>query len=69
VQPYERRLGARRREVDGLGDELLARPTLAGQKDARFARPDLRDEVEDGAHLRVVGHDVTEGVAFAQPVT
>ena len=54
VQADERRLGARAEaSVDGLGDELLAGPALAGDEDARLARADLGDELEDGLHLRV----------------
>ncbi len=68
VQPHEGRLRPRRRQVNRLGDELLARPALARDEHTRLARAHLRDEVQHRLHLRVARHDVAEGVAFAEPV-
>ena len=44
VQPYERGLRSGAGEMDGLGDELLARSALARDENARFAGPHLGHE-------------------------
>jgi hypothetical protein len=55
VDPQERPRGSRRAGVNALGDDLLAGPSLAKQKDAEVARGDEVDEPEDSLHrpLRV----------------
>src|SRR5690606_28793650 len=58
-------LGARPRarvEVDGAGDEFLARPALALDGDGEVAAEGLLDEAVDPLHRRAVADDLLEPV-------
>src|SRR5262245_30409661 len=49
-----------REEVEGSGDQLLARPTFARHQNGCCRRPDSPDELEDAPHGRVGSHDPHE---------